>query len=83
MLLLEKVMVKQPRVLEKPLNCLSEGKIIIPLKGDAFRVIYFSRLTTKCPYVYQIKDGLFLYYDMDPELDRKLAELESNSKEVE
>ncbi|HLO82050.1 MAG TPA: hypothetical protein VK166_13875 [Chitinophagaceae bacterium] len=60
-------------------KCLSEGKIIFPLGGDAYRTIYFSRLGTGCPYLYYIKDGAFYYYEITPALDARLSELESKA----
>jgi hypothetical protein len=57
-------------------KCLSEGKLIIPLGGDAYKTIYFSRLETGCPYLYYIKDGAFYYFELSPVLNNKLNDLE-------
>lgn len=64
-----------------PKKCMSEGKIILPLGGDAFKTIYFSRMETDCPYLYLIKDGHFLYYPMDTALNRMLNIGEKNAVE--
>lgn len=63
-------------------KCLSEGKIQIPLGGDAFKVVYFSRGETGCPYLYLIQEGMFYYFEMPRELDMHLNELEKQSKEI-
>jgi hypothetical protein len=68
--------------LDAPRECLSEGKIQIPLGGDAFKVVYFSRTETGCAYLYIIKDGVFLYYEMPAELNKNLVELEKQSKDL-
>jgi hypothetical protein len=57
-------------------KCLSEGKIILPIGGDAFRVVYFSRIDTDCSYLYYIKDGEFYYYEMSSLLKEKLNAFE-------
>jgi hypothetical protein len=57
-------------------KCLSEGKLIIPLGGDAYKTIYFSRVETGCPYLYYIKDGAFYYFELSPMLNDKLNVLE-------
>jgi hypothetical protein len=62
--------------LDEVKKCLSEGKLIIPLGGDAYRTIYFSRLETGCPYLYYIKDGAFYYFELSPVLNDKLNDLE-------
>lgn len=68
--------------LDAPRKCLSEGKMQVPLGGDAFKVVYFSRKETGCPYLYVIKDGMFYYFELPAELNRFLIELEEQSKEV-
>lgn len=67
--------------LQHPKKCMSEGKIILPLGGDAYKMIYFSRKETNCPYIYIIKDGHFLYYSMDAALNKLLNTLESTAVE--
>jgi hypothetical protein len=62
-------------------KCLSEGKLIIPLGGEAYQTMYFSRLGTGCPYLYYIKDGAFYYYEMTPELHKQLNLLENQAVE--
>lgn len=57
-------------------KCLSEGKLIIPMGGEAYQTIYFSRLETGCPYLYYIKDGAFYYYEITKLLNEKLNLLE-------
>lgn len=64
-----------------PKKCKSEGKIIVPTGGDAFKIIYFSRLETKCAYLYVIENGHFLYYQMDSSLNRLLNSLEFEAVE--
>ena len=53
-------------------KCQSEGKIVIPIGGDAFKVVYFSRTGGDCSYVYIIKDGEFYYYKMSDLLVNRL-----------
>lgn len=67
--------------LQSPKECRSEGKMIIPLGADAFKVIYFSRNETNCPYLYVIENGHFLYYKMDTLLNSALNRLESVATE--
>jgi hypothetical protein len=62
-------------------KCQSEGKIIIPLGGDASRVIYFSRIGGDCSYVYYIKDGEFYYFGMSTLLSEKLDTIEKMAVE--
>lgn len=62
-------------------DCNSEGKIIVPLKGDAFKIIYFSRLHTNCPYLYVIENGSFRYYEMDSIVHKQLNFLEPFAKD--
>jgi hypothetical protein len=62
-------------------KCLSEGKIIFPLEGDAYRTIYFSRTESGCSYLYYIKDGAFYYYDISPAIIGRLNELEKKAVE--
>lgn len=57
-------------------KCLSEGKLIIPLGGDAYRTLFFSRLETDCPYLYYIKDGAFFYFKITPVMNERLNVLE-------
>lgn len=57
-------------------KCLSEGKFIIPLGGEAYRTVFFSRLETGCPYIYYIKDGAFYYYEITPVINERLNVLE-------
>lgn len=59
---------------------MSEGKINIPLKGDAYQVIYFSREEKPCNYLYVIRDGQFYYYLLDETVLQKLNELEKGAK---
>lgn len=61
--------------------CLSEGKVLIPLKGDAFQVVYFSRMETPCRYLYLIRDGSFYYYEMNALIEERLNAGEKLSKE--
>lgn len=61
--------------------CYSEGKVLIPLKGDAFQVIYFSRMEAPCRYLYLIRDGAFYYYEMDALVEERLNDWEKFSKE--
>lgn len=61
-------------------NCMSEGKINIPLKGDAYQVVYFSRDAKPCNYLYVIRDGQFYYYLLDDALWQKLNEMEKMAK---
>lgn len=78
-----KMLLKQDHEkLEGPRKCLSEGKIQIPLGGDAFKVVYFSRVETGCAYLYIIKDGSFLYYGMPADLNQYLVELEKQAKDL-
>lgn len=74
--LLNEVIRETPEKLAGPKKCFSEGKIQLPLGGDAFKVVYFSRLTTVCPYVYTIENGMFHYYKMSAALSDKLTILE-------
>jgi hypothetical protein len=60
--------------------CMSEGKFNIPLKGDAYQVVYFSREVKPCSYLYVIRDGQFYYYQLDEHLRQKLNELEKQAK---
>lgn len=68
--------------LDAPRKCLSEGKIQIPLGGDAFKVVYFSRGETGCPYIYLIQEGMFYYFELPRKLNIHLNELEKQSKEL-
>ena len=71
-------------VLEKPLPCLSEGKIIIPKGGDAFKVIYFSRSKeASCNYIYDIRDGVFYYHPLSGEIVSWLNNFETRAKKVQ
>lgn len=70
-----------PGVKEDSLRaCMSEGKINIPLKGDAYQVVYFSREAEPCKYLYVIREGQFYYYLLDESLLQKLNELEKQAK---
>jgi hypothetical protein len=70
-----------PGVKEDSLRaCMSEGKINIPLKGDAYQVVYFSREEKPCNYLYVIRDGQFYYYLLDEPVLQKLNELEKGAK---
>jgi hypothetical protein len=62
-------------------KCQSEGKIIIPFGGDAFRVIYFSRTGGDCSYIYYIRDGEFYYFSMSTLLSEKLDAIEKMAVE--
>lgn len=62
-------------------KCMSEGKIILPLKGDAFRVVYFAREQKPCSYLYLIKDGSFYYYELTSQLKDRLDQFEREAKE--
>lgn len=57
-------------------KCQSEGKIILPFGGDAFRVVYFSRTGGDCSYIYYIKDGEFYYFGISTLLSEKLDAIE-------
>jgi hypothetical protein len=71
-------------VLEKPRPCLSEGKIILPKGGDAFKVIYFSRSKeTSCNYIYDIRDGLFYYHPLSLEISAGLSDFETRAEKVQ
>jgi hypothetical protein len=71
-------------VLEKPRPCLSEGKIIIPRGGDAFKVIYFSRSKeASCNYIYDIRDGVFYYHPLSGEIVKGLNNFETGAKKVQ
>jgi hypothetical protein len=59
-----------------PVNCLSEGKIIIPHGGDAFRIVYFSRTEAPCSYLYVIDNGRFRYYPLTEKVKAKLYQWE-------
>jgi hypothetical protein len=79
---LKRALAQHHQKLEAPRKCLSEGKIQIPLGGDAFKVVYFSRAETGCNYLYIIQDGAFLYYEMPADVNRYLIELEKQSKDL-
>lgn len=71
-------------IMEKQRPCLSEGKINIPKGGDAYKVLYFSRSGEKqCRYIYEIKDGVFLYYQIPDEMVAALNKLEKVAVKVE
>lgn len=75
-------LLRMPGVKEDSLrNCMSEGKINIPLKGDAYQVVYFSREAAPCNYLYVIRNGQFYYYVMDRSLQDKLNELEKSARQ--
>jgi hypothetical protein len=59
-----------------PIDCLSEGKIIVPHGGDAFRIIYFSRTQIPCSYIYVIDNGRFRYYPLTENVKKALDEWE-------
>lgn len=59
-----------------PVNCLSEGKIIIPHGRDAFRIVYFSRTEAPCSYLYVIDNGRFRYYSLAKDVKAKLDQWE-------
>lgn len=49
--------------------CRSEGKIYLFGKAEPLKTVYFStRYHDGCRYLYVIRDGNFLYFDMGPEL---------------
>lgn len=74
-------LLRLPGVKEDSLRaCMSEGKINIPLKGDAYQVVYFSREAKPCNYFYVIREGQFFYYLLDDSLLGKLNELEKQAK---
>lgn len=74
-------LLRMPGVKEDSLRaCMSEGKINIPLKGDAYQVVYFSREEKPCNYLYVIRGGEFFYYMLDERLQQKLNELEKQAK---
>lgn len=76
-----KALLRLPGVKEDSLRaCMSEGKINIPLKGDAYQVVYFSREAKPCNYFYVIREGQFFYYLLDDSLLGKLNELEKQAK---
>jgi hypothetical protein len=71
-------------IMDKPRPCLSEGKIVIPKGGDAFKVLYFSRTgENQCRYIYEIKDGQFLYYQITEALEAGLNKFEKIAVKVE
>ena len=71
-----------PGVKEDSLRkCMSEGKMIIPMGGDAFRTVYFSRQAKPCDYLYVIRDGSFYYYEMADSLRNLLDVFEKMAKE--
>ena len=71
-----------PGVKEDSLRkCMSEGKILIPLGGDAFRTVYFSRAAKPCEYLYVIRGGAFFYYEMPDSLRHMLDENEKTARE--
>jgi hypothetical protein len=71
-------------IMDKPRTCLSEGKIIIPKGGDAYKTLYFSRSGEKqCRYIYEIKEGLFLYYQIPDDVVAVLNELEKHAVKVD
>jgi hypothetical protein len=81
---LEAALNGQSALLEKPRPCLSEGKIIIPKGGDAFKVIYFSRSKeASCNYIYDIRDGVFYYHPLSGELESSLNNFENGAKKVQ
>jgi hypothetical protein len=61
-------------------TCMSEGKINIPLKGDAYQVVYFSREANPCNYLYVIRNGQFFYYTLDATIMEKLNQMERLAK---
>jgi hypothetical protein len=63
-------------------DCMSEGKILEPLKGDAFRIIYFARSGNTCNYLYQIRDGAFYYYELPVHIKGMLDVYEKKAKEL-
>lgn len=65
--------------IQEPRRCFSEGKIIVPIIGDAYKVIYFSRADSECSYLYFIKDGHFFYYSMPKALENLLNSLEKKA----
>ncbi len=79
---LSRAIQRPPEILDGPRKCLSDGKIQIPLGGDSFKVIYFSRQGTGCPYLYMIFNGSFHYFPMPEDLNRFLIELEKQAKEI-
>lgn len=81
---LSKILNSPSALMDKPRSCLSEGKIIIPKGGDAYKVLYFSRSGEKqCRYIYEIKDGMFLYYQVPDEMVATLNKLEKVAVKVE
>ena len=71
-------------VSEKTRPCLSEGKIIIPRGGDAFKEIYFSRSKeASCNYIYDIRDGVFYYHPLSGEIASGLNNFETGAKKVQ
>jgi hypothetical protein len=81
--LLSKTLAGPSSIMDKPRPCLSEGKIVIPKGGDAFKVLYFSRTGDKqCRYIYEIKDGQFLYYQITEELEAGLNKFEKIAVKV-
>lgn len=64
----------------EPIDCLSEGKIIVPLGGDAFKVIYFGRQEKPCSYLYYIENGHFMYHELDSTVHRYLNAFQKKAK---
>ena len=80
---------KLSRNLEQPFEklpavkpCRSEGKIYIPQGGEAVKTIFFSTRCDSCCYIYQIKDGEFLYYKILPGLRDDLIKSKPLAEEL-
>ncbi len=60
-------------------QCRSEGKIYLYGDSEPLKTIYFSTRENGCRYLYLIRDGNFLYFDMGPETVRMLEQQQAGS----
>ncbi len=72
---------------EKPFNeslvpraCRSEGKMFLFAKEKELKTVYFSTRCDSCCYLYFIKDGKFLYYDLNESARAAIRELKKQSR---
>jgi hypothetical protein len=71
---------------EKPYNeslaprvCRSEGKMFLFANEKELKTVYFSTRCDSCCYLYFIKDGKFLYYDLNESTRAAIGELQKQS----
>ena len=63
-----------------PRACRSEGKMFLFANEREVKTVYFSTRCDSCCYLYFIKDGKFLYYDLTESARTTIGELKMQSR---